>query len=82
MKQKIWTKEERDLLRTDLTNEEISERTQRPLMGVKKARYKYTGHSVEKAKHRFKPTLDRSDSEARIIAKCFELGIKLEGVRG
>ena len=77
-----WTDEEITLLRSDLTNTEIAEKINRTTLSVRDARYHYTGHNVEKAKQRIRPTvINQSDSEFRIIALCNKLGVKIEGVR-
>lgn len=41
-----WTQEQKDMLFTDMTNEEIAEATGRSIAAVVSRRYQYTGHST------------------------------------
>ena len=50
MNGKQWTPEEKKLLKTNMSAEEIARETGRSEHAVKRARYTYTGHSVEEGK--------------------------------
>ena len=45
-----WTAEEKKLLKTDMSAQQIAEATGRTEEAVRRARYTYTGHSVEEGK--------------------------------
>lgn len=83
-----WSKEHKDLLKTDMTTEQIAKVTGRTHDAVKRARYVYTGHSVEKDKcpetkeerlfeaERIYHKLQR---EQHIKDMCIQLNVKLGG---
>lgn len=81
-----WSKEEIEMLYSDMTNAEIEQKTGRSKSAVRKMRYKKTGHYVEKNKHRDlikyvnpKPFVSDYNKKARIIALAQKLGVKLYG---
>ena len=45
-----WTKEQKIMLKSDMTNEEIAAETGRTVNSVRKGRYAYTGHSCDNPK--------------------------------
>lgn len=85
----IWTKEQKDMLHSSMTNEEIAEATGRTLTSVKKARYYYTGHEVELSRARLESSeseilrLEREarrlDREKQLNNLCRQLGVRLYG---
>lgn len=70
-----WTKEEREFLKSDLTNSEISERLDIPVAKVRRARRYYTGHYCELTNAR---DTDHKDSEARILDLAKRLGVRID----
>ena len=80
--QQKWTKEEKALLWSMKTNEEIAKELNRTVTAVERARYYYTGHvcEIENAKARFSQE-SQIAKEARIINLCHQLGVRLQGVR-
>ena len=70
-----WTKEEKILLTTDMTNSEISEELGIPVDKVRRARRYYTGHYCELANARIDDR--RINSEARILDLAKRLGIRI-----
>ena len=81
-----WSEEEIEMLFSDMTNEEIEQKTGRSKSAVRKKRYQKTGHYVEKKKHRDllvhtypKPFVSEHNGTARIIALAQKLGVKLHG---
>lgn len=84
----IWTREQKDLLFSDMTNEEIAEATGRSLISIKSARYYYTGHQVEPAKalEARERAILMQEQKARRVANeqrlkdlCRQLGVRLYG---
>ena len=85
----IWTREQKDLLFSEMTNEEIAKAVGRSVTSVKRARYYYTGHEVEFSrwqldtqenailKHEQKAK--RVANEQRIKDLCKRLGVRLYG---
>ena len=80
----VWTQEEIDLLHTDMSTDEIVEKTHRTREAVESKRYKITGHYVESEKQRqsyqilcVPPVMSKSHKVARIIALANQLGVKL-----
>lgn len=87
-----WTKEHRAMLFSSLTNGEIADRTGRSEHSVKKARVRYTGHAVEKAKwktidydqQRVQKVMDGMrlrEGEAHVIRTAMDIGAKILDVR-
>ena len=78
-----WTKEKRDMLWSDMTNEQIAEKLEKPVAIVKKARFYYTGHTTNRKnwERNSKQRISKAEGEARIIALAKEMNIKLEDTR-
>lgn len=84
-----WTPEEKKLLRTNMTTEEIAEATGRTEHAVRHARYTYTGHSVEEGKQlttyeeklfEAERNYHRIQKEQRLIHLCKVLGVRIGGM--
>ena len=73
-----WTKEEREFLKSDLTNSEISERLDIPVSKVRRARRYYTGHYCELTNAR---DTDHKGSEARILDLAKRIGVRIDTKR-
>ena len=87
-----WTKEHKAMLFSSLTNEEIAEKTGRSPHSVRKARVRYTGHCVERAKwktidydqQRVQKVMDgmqKKQNEAHVIRTAMQIGAKILDVR-
>ena len=87
-----WTKADRAMLFSSLTNEEIAEKTGRSPHSVRKARVRYTGHAVERTRWRIidydqKRIRDVTESmslkqgEAHVVRTAMQIGAKLLDVR-
>jgi len=74
-----WTKEKRDMLWSDMTNEEISEKLGKSVTVVKRARFYYTGHTTNRSK--WEPNYEqiriKAEKEARILNLAKKLNIKI-----
>ena len=90
MNGKQWTPEEKRLLKSNMSAEEIARETGRSEHAVKRARYTYTGHSVEEGKQLttyeerlFEAERDyhRIQREKHIINLCRQLGVRIAGMR-
>lgn len=84
MFENLWTQDEIDMLYTDMTTDEIAEKTHRTREAVESKRYKITGHYVEASKQResyqmvfIPPVMSKTQKVARIIALADQLGVKL-----
>lgn len=84
-----WTAEEKKLLKTDMTTEQIAEATGRTEKAVRKARYTYTGHSVEEGKglttyeeklFEAERNYRRVQKEQRLLNYCKQLGVRIGGM--
>jgi len=84
-----WTAEEKKLLKTNMTTEQIAEATGRTMEAVRRARYTYTGHSVEEGKGQTtseerlfeaERRYHKVQKEQRIIALCKQLGVRIGGM--
>lgn len=84
-----WTAEEKKLLKTDMTTEQIAEATGRTEEAVRRARYTYTGHSVEEGKGQVtyeerlfeaERNYHRIQKEQRLIHLCKVLGVRIGGM--
>lgn len=83
----LWTDEEKDLLYTNMSNQEIADKINRTVKAVKMKRYEETGHYVEAEKQkesdyiqkRIVPHMDETYKKARIITLCERLKVKLYG---
>ena len=78
-----WTKKQRDMLWSDMTNEEIAAATGRSVMVVKRARFYYTGHTVSRdiARSNTEERRSKAEGEARILKLAKELNIKIGGTK-
>ena len=85
-----WTAEEKKLLKTDMTTEQIAEATGRTKEAVRRARYTYTGHFVEKGKgfttaeeklFEAERRYHKVQKEQRLIRLSKELGVRIGGMR-
>ena len=78
-----WTKKMRDMLWTDMTNEEIAEKLGKSVVAIKRARFYYTGHMTRRSE--WKPTpeqaIKRAEGEARILDLAKKLNIKIGGTK-
>lgn len=73
-----WTQEEKKMLHSNKTNEEIAEEIGVSICAVKKSRYYYTGHEVEPDRWRKdNPSRISVESEARILSLAKKIGVKL-----
>ena len=84
-----WTAEEKKRLKTDMTTEQIAEATGRTKKAVRKARYTYTGHSVEEGKglttyeeklFEAERNYRRVQKEQRLLNYCKQLGVRIGGM--
>lgn len=84
-----WTAEEKKLLKTDMTTEQIAEATGRTEEAVRRARYTYTGHSVEEGKGQTtyeerlfeaERNYRRVQKERRLLNYCKQLGVRIGGM--
>ena len=84
-----WTAEEKMLLKTDMTTEQIAEATGRTEGAVRRARYTYTGHSVEEGKGQttYEERLFEAErnyrgvqKEQRLLNYCKQLGVRIGGM--
>lgn len=82
----VRSDEEIALLYTDMTNQEIEQKTGRSRNAVRKKRYQKTHHYVELKRQREleynftpKPFVSEYNKQARIIALAQKLGVKLYG---
>ena len=84
-----WSTEDKQLLKTDMSNDQIMKLTGRTEEAVRRARYVYTGHFVEKgrgietkeeklfqAEERYHKLL----KEQRLKDLCKQLGVRLGGM--
>ena len=78
-----WTKQQRDMLFSDMTNEQIAAETGRSLTVVRRARFYYTGHTVnrDRAITNTEERRSRAEGEVRILKLAKELNIKIGGTR-
>lgn len=85
-----WTSEEKRMLRSEMTNEEIARETGRSVKAVVSARYRHTGHQVQRSKWRdpyqteigiAKEKVSKIEKEARLLALCKQLGVRIGGMR-
>ena len=78
-----WTKDEIELVYTDMTNEEIAKQIGRSVGAVREKRYRMTGHKVPPCqvveKETPKMANGNKDKEWRLIALAKKLGVKLFG---
>lgn len=79
---KRWTDDEKRLLRSNMTSEEIAEKTGRSLKAVRSRRYEYTGHTNCDEFVPMREFVSKEVGEARILYLCRKLGIRLEDTRG
>lgn len=84
-----WTTKEKELLKTNMTASQIAEITGRTEAAVKRARYTYTGHSVEEGKGftTYEEKLFEAErkyhqvqKEQRLIYLCKILGVRIGGM--
>ena len=84
-----WTAEEKKLLKTNMTTEQIAEATGRTESAVRRARYTYTGHSVEEGKgfttyeeklFEAEKNYHRIQKEQRLIHLCKVFGVRIGGM--
>ena len=84
-----WTAEEKRLLKTDMNASQIAEATGRTEEAVRRARYTYTGHSVEAGKglttyeeklFEAERNYHRIQKEQRLIHLCKVLGVRIGGM--
>lgn len=84
-----WTAEEKKLLKTDMSAQQIAKATGRTEHAVHRARYTYTGHTVEKerqletaeerlfeAEHNYR----RIQKEQKLLNYCKQLGVRIGGM--
>ena len=80
-----WSEEELDLLKSNKSNEEISNLTGRTVMAVRTKRYKYTGHYVEEDEwsdcvpRLISLSLTQEEKTERIKIMAAQMRIKLKG---
>ena len=88
MSRNIWTNEQKEMLHSSMTNEEIAQATGRSLASVKRGRYYYTGHEVEFSKWQLarEAAILEHEQKARRVANeerlknlCKQLGVRLYG---
>ena len=84
-----WTAEEKKLLKTNMTTEQIAEATGRTESAVRRARYTYTGHSVEEGKgfttyeeklFEAEKNYHRIQKKQRLIHLCKVFGVRIGGM--
>lgn len=78
-----WTKEKRDMLWSDMTNEEIAEKLGKSVMLIKRARFYYTGHTTNRSKWEmnYEQKRNKVEGEARILDLARKMNIKIGGMR-
>ena len=78
-----WTKQQRDMLWSDMTNEQIAAATGRSVMVVKRARFYYTGHTVNRdlAIPNTEERRAKAEGEARILKLAKQMNIKIGGTK-
>lgn len=87
-----WTKEHKAMLFSSLTNEDIAEQTGRSAHSVKKARVRYTGHAVERARwktidydmqriQKVRDSMRLKQGEAHVVRTAMQIGAKILDVR-
>ena len=75
-----WTKEQKDLLFSRKTNQEIVSLTGRSMGAVRSARYNHTGSTGVRPDIPYgREYISKSEGERRIIALCEKYGVKLKG---
>ena len=83
-----WSKEHKEMLKTDMTNVQIAKETGRTLEAVKRARYTYTGHAVEKDRwvetkeerlFEMEKKVHKLQKEQRLLDLCRHLGVRIGG---
>ena len=76
-----WTKEKRDMLWSNMTNEEIAQKLGKSVTVVKRARFYYTGHTTDRSN--WEPNCEqiakKAESEARILKLAKEMNVKIGG---
>ena len=74
-----WTKEKRDMLWSDMTNEEIAKKLGKSIMLVKRARFYYTGHTTNRSnwEANYEKIRSQAEKEARILDLAQKLNIKI-----
>ena len=84
MSVKRWTPEEKALLKSDISNDEIAKITGKHKRTVETMRYKYTGHYCTKETQRDNQDEKRNKirGDVRIIEACKRLGVRLLDCRG
>lgn len=82
--QNKWTPEQKRLLFSDLSNEEIAKITGRDKRAVEVTRYRYTGHYCTKETQRKNQDERRKGirGEVRIVDACKRLKIKIADCKG
>ena len=84
-----WTAEEKMLLKSNMNAEQIAKATGRTESAVRKARYTYTGHSVEEGKglttyeeklFEAERNYRRVQKEQRLLNYCKQLGVRIGGM--
>lgn len=84
-----WTAEEKKLLKTNMNTKQIAEATGRTEDAVRRARYTYTGHSVEEGKglityeeklFEAERNYRRVQKEQRLLNYCKQLGVRIGGM--
>lgn len=84
-----WTAEEKKLLKTDMSAQQIAEATGRTEEAVRRARYTYTGHSVEEGKGQTtyeerlfeaERNYRRVQKEQKLLNYCKQLGVRIGGM--
>ena len=85
-----WSAEEKALLKSEMTAEEISVKIGRTVEAVKRARYTYTGHMLQKGGRWLETNEERlfeAEREYRRIQKeerlkhlCKQLGVRIAGM--
>ena len=84
-----WTTQDKQLLKTNMTTEQIAEATGRTHESIKRARYSYTGHSVEASKaietkeeklFEAERKYRKLKREENLINLCEVLGVRIGGM--
>ena len=84
-----WTAEEKMLLKSNMNTKQIAEATGRTEDAVRRARYTYTGHSVEAGKgfttyeeklFEAERKYHKVQKEQRLIHLCKVLGVRIGGM--
>ena len=74
-----WTKEKRDMLFSDMTNEEIAHIVGKSIVVVKRARFYYTEHTTNRSN--WEPNGEqlarKAEGEARILDLAKKMNIKI-----